>query len=84
MLDRISARTYKNAALYPLQADIKDRSQLFTIYFPNDSFFKLMALLSKFHNIYTFKNIKLFQSSSEIVQINPFIILHELLLLEFV
>ena len=28
----------KNAALYPLQADVRDRSQLFTFHFPNDSF----------------------------------------------
>ena len=29
MLGRISTRNYKNTALYPLQADIKDRSQLY-------------------------------------------------------
>ena len=64
-----------------MQADIKDRSQLFTIHFPNDSFQNLPVFLikqingfidainsnkstSKLHNIYTFKNMKLFQSSS--------------------
>ena len=73
MLDRISTRNFKNAALYPLQADIRDRSQLFTIYLSNDSFQNILVFLikqingfnehainsikSKLHNIYIFENI---------------------------
>ena len=47
MLGRTLIRNNKNAALYPLQADIKDRSQLLTIHFLNDSFQNLPVFLFK-------------------------------------
>ena len=42
MLGQISTTNYKNVALYPLQADIRDRSQLFTIHFLNDTFHNII------------------------------------------
>ena len=47
MLSRISTRNLNNAALYPLQANIRDRLQSFTIHFHNDSFQNLLVFLIK-------------------------------------
>ena len=45
MLGRISTSNYNNAALYPLQADIRDRSQLFTIHFLKSQFLFYLTLI---------------------------------------